>query len=179
MRITVCTVRSGGRAIVAGLLVVASLAAQSKPKIVTVATGGTIAGSAESTTAAGYQSGAVAVDVLINAVPQMKTFADVSGVQVASIGSQDMNDEVWVKLATEVNAILVKPDVAAVAKGVAVVRSTRVGDGIVRRNIEVNDDKECTVVSKELNPAKARVLLKLALTQTSDVTQVPELFDRF
>jgi L-asparaginase len=67
----------------------------------------------------------------------------------------------------------------AVAKGVVVVRSTRVGDGIVRRNIEVNDDKERTVVSKELNPAKARVLLKLALTQTSDAKQVQELFDRF
>ena len=42
-----------------------------KPRVVIVATGGTIAGSAESTTAAGYKSGAVAVDVLIAAVPQM------------------------------------------------------------------------------------------------------------
>ena len=77
-----------------------------KARIVIVATGGTIAGSAESTTAAGYQSGAVAVDVLIAAVPQMKKFADVTGVQVASVGSQDMNDELWIKLATEVNRLL-------------------------------------------------------------------------
>ena len=70
-----------------------------RPRIVIVATGGTIAGAAESTTAAGYKSGAVAVDVLIAAVPQMKKFADVRGVQVASVGSQDMNDELWVKLA--------------------------------------------------------------------------------
>ena len=67
----------------------------------------------------------------------------------------------------------------AVAKNVVVVRSTRVGDGIVRRNIEVNDDKERTVLSKELNPAKARVLLKLALTQTSDPARVQEAFDRY
>jgi L-asparaginase len=67
----------------------------------------------------------------------------------------------------------------AVAKGVLVVRSTRVGEGIVRRNIEVDDDKVRTVVSKELNPAKARVLLKLALTQSSDPKTVQELFDRF
>ena len=40
-----------------------------KPKVVIVATGGTIAGSAESQTAAGYQSGAVGVDILIQAVP--------------------------------------------------------------------------------------------------------------
>jgi L-asparaginase len=67
----------------------------------------------------------------------------------------------------------------AVAKGVVVVRSTRVGDGIVRRNIEVEDDKIGTVVSKELNPPKARVLLKLALTQSSDPKRVQELFDRY
>jgi L-asparaginase len=86
-----------------------------KPRIVIVATGGTIAGSAESTTAAGYKSGAVAVDVLINAVPQMKKFADVRGVQVSSVGSQDMNDELWVKLATEVNRLLAQPDVDGIA----------------------------------------------------------------
>ena len=89
--------------------------AQTKPRVVIVATGGTIAGSAESTTAAGYKSGAVAVDVLIAAVPQMKAFADVRGVQVASIGSQDMNDEVWVKLATEVNKLAAQSDVDGIA----------------------------------------------------------------
>ena len=91
------------------------LAAQTRPRIVIVATGGTIAGAAESTTAAGYKSGAVAVDVLIAAVPQMKTFADVRGVQVSSVGSQDMNDEIWVKLAAEVNRLLAQADVDGVA----------------------------------------------------------------
>jgi L-asparaginase len=328
-----------------------------RPRIVIVATGGTIAGAAESTTAAGYKSGAVAVDVLIAAVPQMKKFADVKGVQVSSVGSQDMNDELWVKLATEVNRLAAQSDVdgiaithgtdtmeetayflnlvvksekpvvltgsmrpstslsadgplniynavgvasdprakgrgvmvvanddihgaraitkrhttdvetfvspevgligvclfddrefsrsparahttatpfkvstgqtlprvdiifahagmspdlidaavangakglviagvgdgnmttpaldavkRAVAKGVVVVRSSRVGEGIIRRNIEVDDDKVGTVASLELNPAKARVLLKLALTQTSDPKKVQELFDKY
>ncbi len=67
----------------------------------------------------------------------------------------------------------------AIAKGVVVVRSTRVGDGIVRRNIEVEDDKVGTVVSKELNPSKSRVLLKLALTQTTDPKKVQEFFDTY
>ena len=89
--------------------------AQSKPRIVIVATGGTIAGAAESTTAAGYKSGAVAVDVLINAVPQMKKFADVRGVQVSSVGRQDMNDEIWIKLASEVNRLAAQSDVDGVA----------------------------------------------------------------
>lgn len=67
----------------AGLLVLTAVAvgAQSgpKPRIVIIATGGTIAGAAESTTSGGYKSGAVAVDTLIAAVPQMKKFADVRG----------------------------------------------------------------------------------------------------
>jgi L-asparaginase len=67
----------------------------------------------------------------------------------------------------------------AIAKGVVVVRSTRVGDGIVRRNIEVDDDKVGTVVSKELNPSKSRVLLKLALAQTPDARKIQEAFDKF
>ena len=86
-----------------------------KPKVVIVATGGTIAGAALSPTDPGYQSGAVGVDILIKAVPQLKDIADVTGEQVASIGSQDMNDEVWLKLAKKVNEILAKPDVAGVA----------------------------------------------------------------
>jgi L-asparaginase len=86
-----------------------------KPKVVIVATGGTIAGSAATGTEAGYTSGAVGVDVLIQAVPQLKEIAEVSGEQIASIGSQDMNDEVWLKLAKRVNEILAKPDVAGVA----------------------------------------------------------------
>jgi L-asparaginase len=337
-----------------GLTVVAQA---QKPRVVIVATGGTIAGAAESTTAAGYKSGAVAVDVLIAAVPQMKSFADVRGVQVASVGSQDMNDEIWVKLATEVNNLLAQPTVdgvaithgtdtmeetayflnlvvksdkpvvmtgsmrpstslsadgplniynavgvasdrrargrgvlvvanddihgaraitkrhttdvqtfespeagligvclfddrsfirmpvgahttatpfkvatgqtlprvdiiyahagmspdlidatvangakgiviagvgdgnftaqaleavkRAIAKGAVVVRSTRVGEGVVRRNIEVADDKVGTVVSMELVPSKARVLLKLALTQTSDVKKIQEYFNTY
>jgi len=331
--------------------------AQAKPKVVIVATGGTIAGSAESQTAAGYQSGAVGVDILINAVPQLKDVAQVTGEQVASIGSQDMNDEVWLKLGKKVNELLAKSDIAGVAithgtdtmeetsyflnlvvksdkpvvltgsmrpstamsadgplniynavaiaadptargrgvlvavdddihsghdiikthttdintmksgeagligaslfgkqtwyrtlnavhtsksefsidglttlprvdiiyahanmspdiinsavangakglviagvgdgnmtapalaaaeaaakKGVPVVRSARVNGGIIRRNIEVSDDKLGTIASMELNPAKARVLLQLALTKTKDPKTIQGYFDRY
>jgi L-asparaginase len=96
------------------LLSAAAFAAD-KPKVVILATGGTIAGSAASSTDAGYQSGAVGVDILIQAVPAMTEIADVTGEQVASIGSQDMNDDVWLKLGKRVNEILKSPDVAGVA----------------------------------------------------------------
>lgn len=331
--------------------------AKKLPNVVIVATGGTIAGSAESQTEAGYKSGAVGVDVLVAAVPQLKDIAVVTGEQVASIGSQDMNDEVWLTLGKRVNEILAKadasgvaithgtdtmeetsyflhlvvksdkpvvltgsmrpstamsadgplniynavaiagdpqargrgvlvtvdddihsahdivkthttdvgtmssgeaglvgatlfgkntwyrtpaqvhtskselsidgvsklprvdiiyahanmsPDIitsaaekgakglviagvgdgnmtapaieavkAVVAKGVVVVRSSRVNGGIIRRNIEVNDDELKTVASMELNPAKARVLLQLALLKTQDPAKIQDYFNRY
>lgn len=76
------------------------------PHVVILATGGTIAGSAETKTSVGYTSGAVTVDALIQAVPTLKDIAKITGEQVASIGSQDMSDEVWLKLAERVNAVL-------------------------------------------------------------------------
>ena len=85
--------------------------AADKPNIVILATGGTIAGSADTQTQAGYTSGQVGVDVLINAVPQLTELADISGEQVANVGSQDMSDAIWLKLAARVNALLAKSDV--------------------------------------------------------------------
>jgi L-asparaginase len=82
--------------------------------IVVLATGGTIAGAAATDVQAGYTSGQVGVEQLINAVPQAKKLATITGEQVSNIGSQDMNDQVWLKLATRVNEILAKPDVTGV-----------------------------------------------------------------
>ena len=345
--------------VVASLALATTVRAQGtkKPKVVILATGGTIAGAAASQTDAGYKSGAVGVDILIQAVPQLKELADVSGEQIASIGSQDMNDEVWLKLGKRVNELLARPDVDGIAithgtdtleetsyfldlvtksdkpvvltgsmrpstamsadgplniynavaiaadptargrgvlvaidddvhaahdiikthttdvatfssgeaglvgavlfgktiwyrtpvqvhtkasemsidgvkalprvdiiyahanmspdiitsaaksgakglviagvgdgnmtapaweaakqvvkQGVVVVRSSRVNGGIVRRNIEVNDDQAGTVGSMELNPAKARVLLQLALLKSTDAKKIQSYFDRY
>jgi L-asparaginase len=97
------------------VVLLSSALAQAKPKVIILATGGTIAGAAASQTDQGYKSGAVGVDLLIQAVPQLKEIADVSGEQIASIGSQDMNDAVWLKLAKRINELLAKPDVAGIA----------------------------------------------------------------
>src|SRR5262245_31392244 len=86
--------------------------AQAKlPGIVVLATGGTIAGAAATDVQAGYTSGQVGVDQLIAAVPQAKKLATLRGEQVANIGSQDMNDDVWLKLAKRVNELAAMPDV--------------------------------------------------------------------
>src|SRR5215813_15513155 len=122
-----------------------------KPKVVIVATGGTIAGSASSSTSAGYQSGAVGVDILIQAVPQMKDLADVTGEQIASIGSQDMNDEVWLKLGKRVNEILAQPDV----NGVAITHGTdTMEETSYFLNLVVHSDKP-VVMTGSMRPSTA------------------------
>jgi L-asparaginase len=331
--------------------------AGSKPRIVILATGGTIAGSAESGTQAGYTSGQVGVEALLAAVPQLTDLAAVRGEQVANVGSQDMSDAIWLKLAKRVNELAAADDVdgivithgtdtleetayflhlvvrsqkpvvltaamrpstalsadgplniynavavaadplargrgvlivanddihgargitkthttdvqtfqsperglmgvtlygvnrwfrfpyrvhtaasdfsvdrltslprvdvlyinadfsadlvdkaiaggakglvtagvgngnmtsaaldavkLATRQGVVVVRSTRVPSGAVGRNVEVNDDEVGSVASGELNPAKARVLLKLALLKTRDPAAIQDIFDRY
>jgi L-asparaginase len=86
-------------------------AADKLPNVVVLATGGTIAGAAASDVQAGYTSGQVGVDQLLAAVPQAKKLANLKGEQIANIGSQDMNDEVWLKLASRINALLAQADV--------------------------------------------------------------------
>jgi len=66
--------------------------------------------------------------------------------------------------------------VEARKKGVVIVRSSRVGNGIVARNGEAKDDELDFVVSDTLNPQKARILLMLALTKTSDAKEVQRMF---
>src|SRR5215475_15525395 len=83
-----------------------ALYSQALPKIKVLATGGTIAGAQATQADAGYKSGTFSVDDLIKAVPQLKNIAQMSGEQVANIGSQTMNHEVWLKLADRVNDVL-------------------------------------------------------------------------
>src|SRR4029077_5303827 len=83
-----------------------STGAQAKPKIKVLATGGTIAGAQASSSEVGYKSGTFSVDDLIKAVPQLKEVADLTGEQIANIGSQTMNHDVWLKLAKRVNEVL-------------------------------------------------------------------------
>src|SRR3954451_5923548 len=90
---------------IALLSVAAKVDAQSA-RICLLATGGTIAGAQAKPGDYGYKSGAFDVQDLISAVPNLSKLAVISGQQVVNIGSQDMNDEVWLKLANRLNAAL-------------------------------------------------------------------------
>ena len=85
-----------------------TLTVTAKPKIRIIATGGTIAGVSASATSSAYSAGQVGIQTLIDAVPQIKDLAEVSGEQLVNIGSQDMNDAVWLKLAKRINQLLNK-----------------------------------------------------------------------
>jgi L-asparaginase len=81
------------------------------PNIVILATGGTIAGSAESGTSAGYTSGKVGIDAMIDAVPGIRELANITGEQTANVGSQDISVEIWLKLANRINELLSSDEV--------------------------------------------------------------------
>lgn len=51
------------------------------------------------------------------------------------------------------------------ARGVQVIRSSRVGEGFVIRNAEQPDDQYDWVVAHDLNPQKAKILASVALTK--------------
>jgi L-asparaginase len=86
------------------------------------------------------------------------------GIVVAGVGDGNVNKATLEALAE------------AARDGVAVVRSTRLPAGPVLRNNEIDDDALGFVASGELNPAKSRVLLQLALTQTGDPARIQQMF---
>jgi L-asparaginase len=89
------------------------------------------------------------------------------GLVIAGVGDGNMSQAALDRVA------------AAARAGVVVVRSTRLPAGIVYRNNEIDDDAFGLVSSGELNPAKSRVLLKLALTQTTNPDTIQRIFDEY
>jgi L-asparaginase len=86
------------------------------------------------------------------------------GIVIAGDGNGNMNQATLKKAAQIAN------------RGIFIVRSSRVPTGTVGRNIEVDDDANQFIVSDELNPAKARILLMLALLEDRSFQEVQDLF---
>jgi len=90
--------------------------------------------------------------------------AGARGIVIAGDGNGNMNQ------ATVENAA------RKAAQGISIVRSSRVPTGTVSRNVEMNDDALGFIVSDELNPAKARILLMLGLSETYARDRIQQLF---
>lgn len=138
-------------AVAAGGMLAQAAVAPAKPKIVVLATGGTIAGAQASTKEVGYKSGAFQVADLIKAVPQLSDLADLTGEQIVDIGSQNMNNEVWLKLAKRINAVLKQADV----DGVVITHGTdTMEETAYFLNLVVKSDKPVVMVGS-MRPATA------------------------
>ena len=102
------------------LIMVVLVNAQQLPKVIILATGGTIAGAGTASDRAGYTAGKIPIDDLIGAIPTVKKIATITGEQISSVGSQDMTTEIWKKLAVRINEIIAKKE----ADGIVVTHGT-------------------------------------------------------
>lgn len=119
-----------------------------KPTIYILATGGTIAGSGSGALDTSYTSGTVTVDKLIAAVPEINKIATIKGEQISNIGSQEMNNEVWFKLANRVNELLT----SGKADGVVITHGTdTMEETAYFLNLVVKSDKPIVMVGAMRN----------------------------
>lgn len=121
------------------------------PNIVILATGGTIAGSAESGTQAGYTSGQVGIQTMIDAVPGIKEIANVTGEQISNVGSQDMSIEIWLNLADRINELLASD----VVDGIVITHGTDTQEETAYfLNLVIDSDKP-VVTTGSMRPSTA------------------------
>jgi L-asparaginase len=86
------------------------MAQDAKPGITIYATGGTIAGASKSNTdTTNYKAGSIGVQALIDAVPELKDVATITGEQIANVASNDITQATLLKLAQSINRQLADP----------------------------------------------------------------------
>jgi L-asparaginase len=125
--------------------------AQTKPNIVILATGGTIAGAAASGTQSAYTSGAVTIDAMLKAVPGIEKLANIKGEQISNVGSQDMSFDILLKTAKRINELLSTPDV----DGVVITHGTdTMEESAFFLNLTVKSDKPVVMVGS-MRPSTA------------------------
>ncbi|MES2221825.1 MAG: type II asparaginase [Acidobacteriota bacterium] len=125
--------------------------AQTKPNIVILATGGTIAGAAASGTQSGYTSGAVTIDAMLKAVPGIDKLANIKGEQIANVGSQDMSFDILLKLAKRINELLS----TSAVDGIVITHGTdTMEESAYFLNLTVKSDKPVVMVGS-MRPSTA------------------------
>lgn len=85
------------------------------PKLLLIATGGTIAGSAADTTdTSRYRAGALSAETLLHALPEASTLGHITAEQPFALDSKDMTPTHWLALAALLRERLASPEVDGV-----------------------------------------------------------------
>lgn len=114
------------------------------------------------------------------ALPQVEILAAHAGMNACPVGALVGCGAQGLVLAGVGQGNAPGPVLAALANaGVPVVRASRVDQGYVDRNLEVDDDAHGFVAARSYNPAKARVLLQLLIASgITDAQAMQAHFDR-
>ncbi|MEM9502227.1 MAG: asparaginase [Pseudomonadota bacterium] len=75
-----------------------------------LATGGTIAGKAGEATRHDYRPGQIGIEEFLGLVDELGIEANLTGTQIANIGSEDMGPEIWQRLHLAISAAIADPD---------------------------------------------------------------------
>ena len=133
------------------LLCVRVYAAQSEiPRVLVIATGGTIAGEqGEPGTLGGYEIRKPIAEIVAQ-VPEIKRFAQVETEQFSNIPSAQMTPDQWLLLARRINTVFEKrPEIA----GIVITHGTdRLEETAFFLNLTVNSDKPVVVVGAQRPP---------------------------
>jgi L-asparaginase len=122
------------------------------PNVKILATGGTIAGVAKSDSqTTGYKAGVVGIDQLVEAVPDLKKLANISGEQICNIDSSAMTNQILLDLAKEVDKQLKDPKV----NGIVITHGTdTLEETAYFLNLVIKSDKPVVLVGS-MRPSTA------------------------
>jgi len=123
------------------------------PTVVVLSTGGTIAGKGGASTALSeYKSGSILGEELVNAVPEIRQYANVRVEQVVNVGSPNVTLANWITIANRINALFASDPAVA---GVVITHGTNtLEETAYFLNLTVRHDRPVVLVGSQ-RPATA------------------------